>query len=235
MPVAKKKRLQIEPVSKKRRREDDNTLCINQLQKRVHLSTISCETGHPKRVGRPPKHPCRICGYACATKSNSVTFMLCCQRFCHKDCWKAQNRTTTEVNCELIATFLKKDRRTRDTDVRTSDRRAENPLDGLTCDLCNDIVKNEPDEKGTPHSLRGHYMQKCKEIPSTPLRKGQNERQTMRRIAALGLIKRVGKSDTLIRTRMTSTIRPNTTTHKFSPPQSVPDSESHPTVVADDS
>ena len=195
--------------------------------KRSRTVEFNCTRGHPVRPGRPSKVPCRICGYSCDPRGNNFITLTCCGKACHTECWKAQQ--TKRKLCKYVRTFLKKDRITPNPEAVTTARVTADPSIGLSCDLCDiPLDKNEPLD-----GLNGHYMSKCTEIPGTPLKSTPTNRQTMRRVAALGLVKRVGKIDRVMRTRTTSNLHITPTTQS-SPTPSVHVSESHPTVVADD-
>ena len=201
----------------------------NPRAKRARTIEFNCTTGHPRRPGRPSKIPCRICGYSCDPKKQKLVTLSCCSKICHEECWRAQHIKTKQ--CKDIHTFLKKDKTTPNEEATTTNRITVDPTVGLSCDLCDrPLIK----DKGNDGDQTGHYLRECTAIPGTPPIPTPTQRQTVRRMAALGLIKRVGKTDRVMRSRITSNHHTTPTTPS-SPTPSVYVSDSHPTVVADDS
>ena len=93
---------------------------------------------------------------------------------------------------------MKKDRLTRDEDASPWKAPAKNATLGLHCDLCNEsLVVNEQDDPETVLLKKNHYLRACRTVIGTPvlLDPDKSTSESIKRMAQLGLTKRLGKAE----------------------------------------
>ena len=159
---------------------------------------IARASAMPIRPGRTSPNACWICGYRVVAKKDRRNFG-CCKRFSHNACWKRQFLVRGEIpltkgaKCCQVSNYLKKDRFTIDCDVKTTKTLVEDPTDGLKCDLCMEDISGRNQDSAI--LTKNHYMSECKAIPGGPVLETASRKDLINRVAALGLVKRLGKVD----------------------------------------
>ena len=102
------------------------------------------------------------------------------------------------ISCPFIKHYLKKDRKTIDPSARAWRETIDDPTTGLECDICGaDLAICDSDTEILISRKKNHYMEACPSIPGKTVIV-TNETTTVdsvTRVAALGMIKRVGKVD----------------------------------------
>ena len=124
----------------------------------------------------------------------------CCGRIAHQDCWKRQFLIADKpaplggAKCEDVVTFLKKDRMSPDHTASINVKAAADPTVDLRCDLCDMDLSTKVNQSETEKSdVKEHYVKKCPAVPGTANLGTMNRKEILERIAALSLIKKVGK------------------------------------------
>ena len=76
----------------------------------------------------------------------------------------------------------------------SADKRVQpDPFENAQCDLCDeDLAKNSNDE-----IAKNHYLYTCGGVPGKPATPDSTREQKLARIAAIGLRKRLGATDTI--------------------------------------
>ena len=115
------------------------------------------------------------------------------------DCWKRQFIIRGKIAplggavCSDVFTYLKKDRLTCD-DTASADKRVQHdPFKNAECDLCD--VNLTPDASGKGD--KNHYLYTCCGVPGKPATPDSTREELLARIAAIGLRKRLGATDTI--------------------------------------
>jgi len=99
--------------------------------------------------------------------------------------------------CKKITNFLKKDGTTIDPSASARPK-VDGIAEGLECDLCGTSLEIlDSDSEKTITLKKNHYMQACKAIPGVPVLTDTefSTKDAVRRVAALGTVKKVGFID----------------------------------------
>ena len=95
-----------------------------------------------------------------------------------------------------MVSYLKKDRFTVDTTARSTYKIQENPLNDISCDVCSKVINfNSDDGPAVLDLKRNHYLSECTAVPGKPVGNTVERSVLLERIAALGLIKKLGHVD----------------------------------------
>ena len=144
----------------------------------------------------------------------------CCQKVAHTECWRTQSHTRdTEVECKHIKYFVKKNRNAADPFANENKRQNLVSTDQITpCDLCDENLAIKSSDTEEMKSLKKHhYIRKCAQIPGLVALENSTHDEIIARVANVALIKRIGKSTNIVRSRMVSPhIHPVQHTHIFS-------------------
>ena len=139
-PPSKRSRKETPILSRQQKRQNDD---FESKAKKQKFDFLSCSSAMPIRPGRTSPNACWICGYRVVAKKDRRNFG-CCKRFSHNACWKRQFLLRAEcpltkgAKCCQVSNYLKKDRFTVDSGVKTVKTPVENPTDGMNCDLCHE-------------------------------------------------------------------------------------------------
>ena len=197
------------PVSRQQKRPPDTqagsiSASPRAKRRRIHgIFTCDSKTPYRRLKNRDSKIVCWICGYH-ITQKKSIEFK-CCDRgkYAHTLCWRKQSDKSTEVICTNVKHYFKRAARGVDTTVifeppvgskrtkRSSDEIIGEKLQEsclkLYCSSCDDMI--DP----SSNMARDHLKYQCRAIPSTPLKPGFSKANLARRMAALGLKKKLHK------------------------------------------
>ena len=162
---------------------------------------FSCDILPPIRRGRPAVNPCLICGYAIKKGDKyQMKFDCCKQKHAHSGCVTAAiSDPSRSLNCQNIQHYLMKDRNTVDCDASPWRAKRVDPTEGLSCDLCgDDLTIFESDSTDSIFKKKNHYVTTCRVVPgsSANLDPEKSTKDSVKRMAELGVIKRLGKVDT---------------------------------------
>jgi len=168
--------------------------------KRQCLTTFTCDTVQPVRRGRSSPNACWICGYRITGKKDKCTF-TCCKKVAHKACWKRQFKIRGVLpplggaRCNQVVSYLKKDRYNEDHEARGTRKESSGSIEAITCELCEDDLTVRPeDNECVVLAKKNHYVYACRQVPGEIPNFPASRANVLLRIAALGIVKKIGKT-----------------------------------------
>ena len=131
----------------------------------IEEKSISCKKTPPRRGGKKAKTVCRICGYSIAKMELARSKPLeCCDKIVHHQCWFAQ-ATTLSMRCENIKYLLKRDRRTRLKNSKSS-KPDDIEVKKVRCLLCEEALYLESDIN------KDHLVRECSAVNGPVVKRG---------------------------------------------------------------
>ena len=95
--------------------------------------------------------------------------------------------------CLDVISYLKKDRFTPDVTASADKREQKDPTKDARCDLCSNGISIQPgDDESTTTRKKNHYVMECPAVPGVIPGPRASRLELLERVAALGLVKRLG-------------------------------------------